>query len=65
MLPIFMMPDWLQQLAKVSPVSWALLAMEGAIWRGWGFMDVMVPTAALVGLGVVCFGLGARAFRYH
>lgn len=65
MLPIFMMPDWLQQLAKVSPVSWSLLAMEGAIWRGWGFMDVMVPTAALVGLGVACFWVGARAFRYH
>jgi ABC-2 type transport system permease protein len=49
----------------VSPVSWALLAMEGAIWRGWDFVDVLGPTAALVGLGVVCFALGARSFRYH
>lgn len=65
MLPIFMMPPWLQKLAVASPVNWALLAMEGAIWRGWGFEQVATWSAALIGLGVVFFALGARAFRYH
>ncbi len=65
MLPIFMMPEWLQQAAKLSPVNWALLAMEGAIWRDWSFVEVLTPTLALVGLGAVCFAVGARSFRYH
>lgn len=65
MLPLFMMPEWLQNLALASPVSWGLLALEGAIWRGWSLQEMLVPTGALVGLGIVSFAFGARSFRYH
>jgi ABC-2 type transport system permease protein len=65
MLPSFMMPVWLQKLALASPVSWALLAMEGAIWRGWTLLEVLRPLGALLALSGACFAIGTRSFRDH
>jgi ABC-2 type transport system permease protein len=63
MLPLFMMPELMQQLAKASPVAWALFALEGAIWRGWTLTEMLAPLGALLGVGGLCFVLGARALR--
>jgi ABC-2 type transport system permease protein len=64
MLPLFMMPGWLQTAGSLSPVKWAILAMEGAIWRQFSLAEMLVPCTILVGVGVVCFGIGAKAFRW-
>ena len=63
MLPLFMMPSWLQTAATLSPVAWALTAIEGAIWRGFSAAELAVPCAGLVVLGIVCLGIGTRAVR--
>jgi ABC-2 type transport system permease protein len=47
----------------VSPVKWAILAFEGAIWRGFSWQEMMLPFAILLATGAVTFLLGARAFR--
>lgn len=65
MVPLFLMPSWLQQLSHISPVKWAILAMEGAIWRGFTLSEMMFPCLILVGIGVACFAVGVRAFRWH
>ena len=61
MLPLFLMPPWLQQVAAASPVAWALAAIEGAVWRGFSAAEMALPCAALVGLGLACLAIGSRA----
>ena len=47
-------------LIRSSPMKWAILAYEGAIWRGFTFGDMVLPCAILLTVGVVTFGIGAR-----
>lgn len=64
MVPLFVMPTWLRTFSDWSPVKWAVLAMEGAIWRGFSLQEMLLPCAILVAVGGVTFGLGARLFRW-
>jgi ABC-2 type transport system permease protein len=63
MLPLFLMPSWLQTAAAASPVAWALTAIEGAIWRGFSPAELAWPCVGLVVLGAVCLAVGSRAVR--
>jgi ABC-2 type transport system permease protein len=46
-----------------SPVKWAILAMEGALWRGFSLREMLLPCAILVAVGIVTFAIGVRTFR--
>ncbi len=61
MLPLFLMPEWLQTIASTSPVAWSLAAIEGAMWRGAGLSELGLPCGALLSLGGVCLMIGSRA----
>ena len=60
MVPLFAMPPWMQSASVVSPVRWAILALEGAIWRDFTPAQMMLPCAILLGLGAIGFALGTR-----
>ncbi len=60
MIPLFAMPAWMQTASMVSPVRWAILALEGSIWRGFTPAQMMLPCGILLGLGVAGFALGTR-----
>lgn len=64
MIPLFFMPSWMQALSSVSPVKWAILAMEGAVWRGFTLSTMLLYCAVLIGIGAACFLVGARVFRW-
>jgi ABC-2 type transport system permease protein len=59
MIPLFVMPPWMLQLSNLSPVKWAVLGIEGAIWRGFSLTEMATPVAILLATGVLCGGLGA------
>jgi len=63
MVPLFVMPSWMLVASHASPAKWAILAFEGALWRGFGPAEMALPCAILLGVGVAAFALGARAFR--
>ena len=63
MVPLFFMPGWMVTVSSLSPVKWAILAMEGAIWRGFSLREMLLPCGILVVVGVVCFAIGTRTFR--
>jgi ABC-2 type transport system permease protein len=63
MVPLFAMPAWMQAAGTVSPVKWAILALEGAIWRGFTPAQLALPCAVLVAVGVGGFLLGAWRYR--
>ena len=64
MIPLFFMPPWLKTLSHVSPVKWAILAMEGAIWREFTLSEMILPCGILIGAGIVFFAIGTWAFRW-
>lgn len=64
MVPLFIMPTWMQTVGAVSPVRWSILAMEGAIWRGFTFGEMLLPCGVLLGMGSLCFVVGVRAFKW-
>jgi ABC-2 type transport system permease protein len=63
MVPLMFMPSWLGTLANFSPIKWSILALEGAIWRGFGWSEMLTPLAILVGVGLLGFGIGVTVLR--
>lgn len=63
MVPVSLMPGWLQTLSDASPVKWAILALEGAIWRGVSDAELLRAWAVLVIGGALAFVLGVVRTR--
>ena len=63
MIPLFFMPTWMQSLSHVSPVKWSILALEGALWRGFDLGEMALPCGVLVGIGLIAGFAGARLMR--
>lgn len=63
MIPLFAMPGWMQSISHISPVKWAILALEGAIWRDFSYIEMMMPLAILTAIGVVTFFIGTRMLK--
>jgi ABC-2 type transport system permease protein len=64
MIPLFILPSWVQTIGNLSPVKWGILAIEGAIWRGFTPAEMLLPCGILLGVGGLGFVVGARAFRW-
>ena len=60
MMPQFVMPSWMQTAGNFSPVKWAILGIEGAVWRGFTLAEMILPCAILLGFGALCFAVGVR-----
>jgi len=58
MVPLVAMPSWMIQIGAFSPVRWSVQALEGAIWRGYSYNEMLQPVLVLVGIGVAGFALG-------
>lgn len=58
MIPLIAMPPWMQNASSVSPVKWAILGFEGAIWRNFGAADMILPCAILIAVGILGMSLG-------
>jgi ABC-2 type transport system permease protein len=63
MMPQFIMPAWMQTAGNLSPIKWAILGLEGAIWRNFSFGEMLLPCAILLAFGAVCFAVGVRGLR--
>lgn len=61
MIPLMFMPSWMSSLSSVSPMKWAIVAMEGAVWRGFTLAQMALPCAVLLAIGAVGMLLGVRA----
>lgn len=63
MIPLFLMPEWLQQVSHISPIKWGILSLEGAIWREFSSREMLLPLFILLSVGVVAYGIGVWRFR--
>lgn len=62
--PLTLFPDWVQRLAPLTPVYWALKGMRGVLALGWGVTEVLQPLAILSGISLTAFLLTLRRYRY-
>lgn len=62
MMPLFLMPSWMVAASHLSPVKWAILAFEGALWRGFSTPEMLLPCGVLLGVGLLGLALGARLY---
>jgi ABC-2 type transport system permease protein len=60
MVPILFLPSWMQKAGIVSPIKWGIMAIEGAVWRGFTWREMLQPCAILLAIGCGCFFLGVR-----
>ncbi|MEW6363348.1 MAG: ABC transporter permease [Acidobacteriota bacterium] len=64
MIPLFIMPGWMQAASNFSPGKWAVLAFEGALWRQFTPAEMLVPCTVLVAVGALSFAAGALRLRH-
>lgn len=53
MVPLAFLPSFMQPLSSLSPVKWAILSLEGAIWRQFTFGEMLLPLSVLAAIGTV------------
>ncbi len=63
MIPLFFMPAWMQSLSNFSFVKWTIIAVEGAVWRGFTLTEMAFPCGILLAIGLVTFTTGVFLFR--
>jgi ABC-2 type transport system permease protein len=58
MVPLLFMPPFMRTLSNASPVKWSILALEGAIWRGFSFSEMLLPCGILLTIGAFGLAIG-------
>ncbi|MFN9540102.1 MAG: ABC transporter permease [Planctomycetota bacterium] len=58
MVPVMFMPEFIQRIGVLSPVRWAIVAIEGAVWRQFTWSEMAWPCLILLGIGLAGFALG-------
>jgi ABC-2 type transport system permease protein len=62
--PVSSLPSWLQVLARLSPLTYAVSLMEGA-WLGHRWTSHLVDVGALTAFAAIGLALSARWFRWE
>lgn len=62
--PLWLMPDGMQQISKITINSWAMNGFNNLMIFGQGLSQVLPNLLALLIYGVVCLGLASRFFSY-
>jgi ABC-2 type transport system permease protein len=65
MVPTFVMPEFMQLLARISPHHWALIGYQDVIVRGLGVEAILLEISVLMGFAVVFFGFAVWRFRFE
>ena len=63
--PIALMPDWMQGIARLLPLTYLADALRQTMVGGSPFAPLSVCVAVLGGWLVVCLGISARYFRWQ
>lgn len=65
MIPLAFMPKWLQTVSVVSPVKWAILSIEGSLWRAFTWSQLVEPLTILLLFGLGSFLIGVKYFKWQ
>lgn len=63
--PIEITPNWMQQVAQITPTYWAMQGFNDIITRGLGVHAIIPEVAVLLVFGVIYLSVGVWRFRYE
>ncbi len=63
LVPVYNLPDWLQQVSFVTPNGWVSSGISELAGTGAGPAAVLVPVAVVTGIGLVAGALALLRFR--
>lgn len=63
--PLEIVPDFMQTIAYISPIAWAMDAFNEVIFFDGGIPDVLLQCGVLFAAGFVLFGFAITRFRYE
>lgn len=63
--PLFIEPVWMQQIAKLGIVAWAMEGLNGTMIFGKDFLAVLPDILGLLAYGAICFVIALRLFRFQ
>ena len=63
MIPVMFMPKFIERMSVLSPVKWAILAIEGAIWRQFTYAEMAMPCLILIGVGIAGILIGTAVMN--
>jgi ABC-2 type transport system permease protein len=61
-VPVHVLPDWMEVVARLNPLTYAIEAMRIPIIEGWS-IDVLRPLGVLAAFAAVCLAIGAQQFN--
>jgi ABC-2 type transport system permease protein len=64
-LPVNLMPEWMQTVARYNPVNWAVEVGRQTLAESIDWQFVAIRLAGLLALTLVCAWLSIRAFRAY
>ncbi len=64
MVPVFVMPEFMQTVARISPHYWALRGYQDVIVRGLGIQDVLPEAAILLAFAAAFYAFAVWKFRF-
>jgi ABC-2 type transport system permease protein len=63
MMPLAFMPSFMKSASDFSPVKWAIVSLEAAIWRNYSFAEILWPWTILLTIGAAGFAIGLYLFQ--
>ena len=65
LVPVTVLPDWVQTIARFVPTYWAMDGFLGVVLEGEGVADVLGPTLMLLVFAAVFSAIAAVKFRFE
>ncbi|OIQ00435.1 hypothetical protein AUK40_00205 [Candidatus Wirthbacteria bacterium CG2_30_54_11] len=62
--PLFITPQWMQNIAKVTITAWAMEGYSNLLMYGKGIVDILPQVGALLFYGAVLFAIGLKKFQF-
>lgn len=62
--PLEIVPDFMQRIALLTPVAWAMTAFQDLMYNSGSLPDILPNIGILLAVSAVLFLIGVRTFRY-
>ncbi len=62
-IPMDFLPNFMQNVGKLIPISWAINGLDQMIWREGGLVQALEGSAVLLGFAIVFAAIAVKRIR--